>query len=228
MNFENLLAPYHIRVGHNDLAIETARPQQRRIEHVGPVRCRNQNDPLIGLEAIHLDQQLIERLLALVIATAKPGAAVTAYGIDLIDEDDAGRVLLRLLEHVAHARSAHAHEHLDEIRARNGEEGNVGFARDCARQQRLAGSGRPHQQHAARNASAQPLEFSGIAQELDNLLQILLRLIDPSHVLERDAAVRFGQKFGPALAEPERLAARSLHLSGKENPHPDERDERKP
>ena len=125
-------------------------------------------------------------------------------------------------------RRADADEHLDKIRARNREEGNVGFARDCARQQRLAGSRRPHQQHAAWNAPAQTLEFSGIAQEFDNLLEILLRFVDARHVLERDAAVRFGQKLGPALAEPERLAARSLHLPGEEYPNADERDERKP
>ena len=38
-------------------------------------------------------------------------------GVDLIDEDDAGGVLFRLLEHVAHARGADADEHFYEIGA---------------------------------------------------------------------------------------------------------------
>ena len=60
--------------------------------------------PSLRLEAVHLDEQLVQRLLALVVAAAEAGAAVTADGVDLVDEDDAGRVLLALLEQVAHAR----------------------------------------------------------------------------------------------------------------------------
>jgi hypothetical protein len=52
---------------------------------------------------------------------------VTADGVDLVDEHDAGRVLLALLEQVADARRADADEHLDEVRAADREERNVGF-----------------------------------------------------------------------------------------------------
>ncbi len=212
VNLEDLLAADHVGIGHDHLAVEAAGSQQRGVEHIRPIGRGDQNDAFVGLEAVHLDQQLIERLLALVVAAAEAGATVAADRIDLVDEDDAGRILLGLLEHVAHARGAHADEHLDEVRARNGEERYVGLARDRAREQCLAGSGRPHQQHAARNAPAEPLEFSGIAQELDDLLQILLGLVDARDVLEGDAAVRLGQKLGAALAEAECLAARALHL----------------
>src|SRR2546430_2397621 len=82
-----------------------------------------------------------------------------ADGIDFIDEDDAGRILLGLLEHVAHARRADADEHLDEIGTRNREERHVGFAGDGAGEQGLAGARRADQQHAFRDAAAQPLEF---------------------------------------------------------------------
>src|SRR4029078_12442809 len=88
------------------------------------------DDALVGLEAVHLDQQLVERLLTLVVAPAEAGAAMAADRVDFVDEDDAGRVLLVLLEHVAHARGADADEHLDKVRARNREERHVGFARD--------------------------------------------------------------------------------------------------
>ena len=60
------------------------------------------------------------------------GAAMTADRVDFVDEDDARRVLLGLLEHVAHAAGAHAHEHLDEVRSRNREERHVRFTRDGA------------------------------------------------------------------------------------------------
>jgi hypothetical protein len=73
----------------NDLAVEAARPEKRRVEHVGPVRRGEQDDAVVGFEAVHLDQQLIERLLALVVPAAQPRAAMAADGIDLVDEDDA-------------------------------------------------------------------------------------------------------------------------------------------
>ena len=228
VHFQDLLAADHVRIRHHDLAVETARAQQRRIEHVGPVGGGDQNDAFIGLEAVHLDEQLVQRLLAFVVAAAEAGAAVAADGVDLVDEDDAGRVLLGLLEHVAHAAGADADEHLDEVGARDGEERHVRLAGDGAREQRLAGAGRTDQQHAARNASAEPLEFAGVAQKFDDLLQVELGLVDARDVLESDAAVRLGQKLGRDFAEAERLAAGALHLPRQENPHADQRDERQP
>jgi hypothetical protein len=93
-----------------------------------------------GFEAVHLDQQLVERLLALVVAAAQPRAALTAHRVDFVDEDDARRMLLGLLEHVAHARRADADEHLDEVGAGNREKRHLGLAGDRLRQQRLAGA----------------------------------------------------------------------------------------
>ena len=228
VDLQDLLAADHVRVRHHDLAVEAAGAQQRRIEHVGPVGGGDQDDAFVGLEAVHLDQQLVERLLALVVAAAEAGAAMAADRVDFVDEDDAGRVLLGLLEHVAHARGADADEHLDEVGAGDGEERHVGFAGDGARDQRLAGAGRADQQHAARNLAAEPLELAGIAQELDDLLQVLLGLVDAGDVLEGDAAMRLGEQLGARLAEAHRLAAGALHLARQENPHADQRDERQP
>ena len=56
------------------------------------------------VETIHFDQNGVERLLALVMSAAgETGAALATHGVDLIKEDDAGRILLRLLEQIAHA-----------------------------------------------------------------------------------------------------------------------------
>ncbi len=148
--------------------------------------------------------------------------------VDLVDEDDAGRVLLGLLEHVAHAARADADEHFDEVGAGNGEEGHIGFAGDGARQQGLAGAGRSDQQHAARNAPAEPLESLRIAQEFDDLLQILLGLVDARDILKGDPAMRLGQKLRLRLAEAHGLAAGALHLPRQEDPHAENRDERQP
>ena len=144
---------------HVDLAVEAARAQQRGIQDVRPVGRGHHDHAEVGFEAVHLDQHLVERLLALVVAAAEAGAALAADRVDFVDEDDAGRVLLGVLEHVAHAGRAHADEHLDEVRAGDREERHLGFAGDALGQQGLAGAGRADQQQAARNAAAELLEF---------------------------------------------------------------------
>lgn len=191
MYLEDTLAADDVGVRHDDLTVETAGTQQRRIEHVGAVGGGDQDHAFIRLEAVHFDQQLVQRLLAFVIAAAETGAAMAADGIDFVDEDDAGRILLGLLEHIAHAACTDADEHFDEIGARNGEEGHIGFAGDRAGEQRLAGTRRTDEQHATRNLAAETLELLRITQEFDDFLEILLGLVDTGNVFESHAAMDY-------------------------------------
>ena len=184
--------PADVGPRNDDAAIEAARAQQRRIEHVGAVGGGDQDDALVRLEAVHLDQQLVQRLLALVVTAAQARAAVAADGVDLVDEDDAGGVLLALLEQVAHAAGADAHEHLDEVRARDREERHARLARDRAREQRLAGSRRAHHQHALGDAAAEARELLRVLEEGDDLLDLVLRLLDAGDVGERHLALVLG------------------------------------
>jgi hypothetical protein len=200
--------------------------QQRRIENVRTVGRRDQDDALVRLEAVHLDQQLVQRLLALVIATAETGAAMTADRVDFVDEDDAGRVLLGLLEHVADTACADADEHLHEVRTRDGEERHVGFAGDGTRRERLAGTGRTDQQHAARDLAAEALELLRIAQELDDLFEVLLGLVHAGDVGKGHAAMRLGQKLGLGLAEAHCAAGATLHLAHEEDPDAEDEQHR--
>ena len=137
MHCEDFLAPVDIGHGDHNLTVEPARTQQRGVKNVGAVGRRDDNDAFIGFEAIHLDQQLVERLLALVVRIAQPVATAAPDGIDFVDKQDARRVLLRLFEHVAHAAGADTDEHLDEVRTGDGEEGHARFAGDCPREQGL-------------------------------------------------------------------------------------------
>ena len=142
VDLEDLHAALAVGAVDGDLAVEAARAQQRRVEHVGTVGGRDQDDVVLGLEAVHLDEQLVERLLALVVTAAHAGAAVAADGVDLVHEDDAGAVLLGLLEEVADAAGADADEHLDEVGTGDREERHAGLAGDRAGEQRLAGARR--------------------------------------------------------------------------------------
>ena len=133
---------------------------------------------------------------------APPRRARAADRVELVDEDDRGRGLLGLLEQVAHARGADADDHLDELRRRHLEERDVRLAGDRAREQRLAGARKAAQQHAAGDPAAEPQVLVGVAEEVDDLGQLLLGLVDPGDVLERDALL--GALDAPRARAPER------------------------
>ena len=220
------LASAHVGAVDRDAAVEAAGPEDGRVEDVGAVGRRHDDDPLVGLEAVHLDEQLVQRLLALVVAAAEPCAAVPADGVDLVDEDDARRVLLALLEEVAHAAGADADEHLDEVRAGDAEERHARLARDGAGEQRLAGAGRPDHEHALGDAPAEALELLGILQERDDLLDLVLGLVDAGDVRERHLVLRVAEHPRLALAEAHGLAAAGLDLAHEQEEHDPDEDHR--
>ena len=141
--------------------VEAAGTQEGRVEHVGPVGG-GQHDHRFGLlKAVHLAQDLVERLFALVVSAAKAGTPLAADRVDFVDEQDAGGAFLGRAKQVADAGGPHADEHLNEFGAVNREEGDARLAGDGPREQRLARSRRAHQQHAFGNLRPEPLEFPG-------------------------------------------------------------------
>src|SRR4051794_19240648 len=101
MHAENFFAALHIGQADRDLPIKTAGPQQCWIQYIGPIGCCDDDHAFLGVEAVHLDEQRVQCLLALVMTAAESVSAMTAHGIDLVDENEAWRRLLTLLEHVA-------------------------------------------------------------------------------------------------------------------------------
>ena len=134
------------------------------------------------VEAVHLHEDLVEGLLALVVAATEAGAALAADGVDFVDEDDAGSILLRLVEEVADAARADADEHLDELRAGDAEERHARFARNSAREKRLTGTRRAHEQHALGDARAEGGELLRVLEELDDFGELFLRFIDAGDI----------------------------------------------
>src|SRR5215210_3169671 len=226
VHLENLATTVAVGPVDDDLPVEAARAEQGGIEDVGPVRGRDQDDVVLQLEPVHLDEELVQRLLALVVAAAEAGAAMAADRVDLVHEDDARRRLLRLLEQVADTRGADADEHLDEVRAGDREERHARFARDRAREQRLTGAGRPVEQHALGNARAERLELLGILEELLDLLELLDRLVHAGHVLEADLGRVGRHPLRTRLAEAHHLRAAALHLVHQEDPEAEQEHER--
>ena len=177
VDLEDLLAALDVGQAHIHLAVKAAGTQQGLVQDVGAVGGRHDDDAVVGLEAVHLDQQLVQSLLALVVAAAQAGAALAAHGVDLVNEDDAGHGLFGLVEQVADTGRAHAHVHLNKVGAGNGVEGHPGLAGAGAGQQGLAGARRAHQQHAVGDARPQRVELFGALEELDDLFQLFFFLV---------------------------------------------------
>ncbi len=116
---QDLLAPAAVRRCDEDLAVEAARAQQRRVELLQQVRGGDHDDVAARVEAVELDEQLVERL---VLLARDVGAAAAADRVELVDEDDRRRLLARDLEEAPDPRGAEPGEHLDERGGRLREE----------------------------------------------------------------------------------------------------------
>ena len=141
------------------------------------------------------------------MSAAQTRAALTANRIDLIDEYDRRRVLLGLLEQVAHARCADADIQLDEIRAGDRQEGHARLARDSARNQGFTGARGTDQQHALGDARADLHELLRVFEEFNDLLQLGLFLIRTSYIVEGDLALIVLREPRARLAELHRARA---------------------
>ena len=187
---EYLLALLDIGQADLDLTVETPGTHQCLVEYVGTVGRGENDDTRICLEAVHLGQQLVEGILTFVV-TRESGilAAGASYGVNLVDEDDAGSLLLGLLEEVTHARSAHADEHLDEIRSRYREERYVCLTGNGLCKKGLSRTRGAYQKRSLGDLGSQLTVFVGLLEEVDYLHDLDLGLLQTCNILEGDAFV---------------------------------------
>jgi hypothetical protein len=98
VHFQNLNASFDIRYIDSDLAIKPTRAEKSGIQNVSAIRCRDNDNTSVTFETVHFSEQLIEGLLALVIAPANTSSTGSTNGIDLIDENYARSIFFCLLE----------------------------------------------------------------------------------------------------------------------------------
>src|SRR5262249_48728121 len=149
-------------------------------EVLEPVRRAHDDDLRALLEAVELDEQLVESLVLLAVESVT--GARRADGVELVDEDDRGRVLPRFLEQLANSRGAEPGEHLDERGGALQVEARSRFARDRLGEERLPGPRRSVEKDSLRNTRAELLEPPRVPQEVDDLSELLLRLLEPRDV----------------------------------------------
>jgi hypothetical protein len=191
---QNLAPPLRGWQADRDLTREAPRAKQRRIEDIRAVRCRHDDNVVGARESVHSDEQLVERLLALgvsVMVTTSPADCV-----DLVDEDHRRRVGRRVLEQIAHSARADADELLDELRGARSVEGDACLAGQRAREHRLPGPRRPGGEQSRRHTCAHEREHLGRAKELDDLGELLDRLVASGDVGETRLGCRRRREFG--------------------------------
>jgi hypothetical protein len=179
MHPQDLVAPLKARPIHRNLAVEAARTQESRIQHIRAVGGGNHDNAGVALKAVHLGEQLVQGLLAFVVAPANAGPPLPAHRVDLVDEDDAGRILLGLLEEIPHARGAHPDKHFHKLRAGQAKERHSCLAGNGLGQKGFARPRRPHQQHAFGDLGPNSGEALRLLQEGNHLLQFFFGFFNP-------------------------------------------------
>ena len=228
VHLQNAQAARQVRTVDDDLTVETTRTKKGGVQHVRTVRRRDDDDPRVLLEAVHFHQQLVQRLLALIVSATKAGTAVTSHGIDLVDEHDARGLALGLFEEVTYAARANTDKHFYEVGTGDREEGHAGLTGHGTGKQRLTGTRRAQQKHTFGDLTAKAGELRWVTQEVDDLPQLILGLIGTGHILEGHRSLSLRQHPCTALAEREdvlRSTAAHLHAArqdeeGYEEQHP--------
>ena len=117
---QDLLAAGEVGRCDDHLPVEAAGTEKRRVEILKAVRGAHHDHLGRLVEAVQLDEQLVESLVVLAVEAA--AGASRAHGVELVDEDDRGRVPPRLFEELPDPGGAEAGEHLDEGRGALGVE----------------------------------------------------------------------------------------------------------
>ena len=150
---------------YGNLTVKPARTEQGRVEDIRTVRRRNGDNPFIGAEPIHFDQQLVQCLFPFIMSPAKTGATLAAYGIDFINEHDAGSIFFSLGKQITHTGRTDTDEHFDKVRATDTEKRYACFPGHSPGKQCLTCPRRAKQKDAFRDFSSDIVIFAGIAQE---------------------------------------------------------------
>ena len=228
MHLENGDAALEVRPLDDDAAVEAPRTKQCLVEDLRPV-CRADDDDSLGrIETVHLGKQLVERLLPLLVTAAVLIVTAAADGINLIDEDDAGRILCGLAEQIADTGRADADVQLDEVRTGQGIKRHMRLSGNCPGEQSFAGAGRAHEKAALRQLRTDRSIFLRVVKEVDDFDKRLLRLILARDIVKSDPGVLLDVFLGRALADAYDTPAASIHAAENErekHPEDNERDD---
>ena len=126
------------------MAIKSSRTQERLVQDIDTVGRSEHDHCLVPIKTIQFHQQLIERLISLVV-TGYPHRTLATHSVNFVDKNNAGRGLARLVEKVAHPARTHPNKHLDKFRSAHAEERHSSLTSYRFCQQRFTGSWRANE-----------------------------------------------------------------------------------
>ena len=176
-------AAAHPRVGQGQLdhEVEPSRPQERRVDGLGPPGRRHHEHARRLHEVVQLDAELTDRAVALPLSD---GLAARRQGVELVEEDHAGRDLLGALECLANASFRFAPPAGGERCRVDRDEMEAARPGERVGDERLARPRGASHQDAARQKSPPRAERPGQpGRELDQGLKLLLHLVEPGNVV---------------------------------------------
>ena len=167
-------------------AVEPPRPEQRGIEDLGAVRRGDHDHGRARVEPVHLGEELVECLLALVVAAddpLRPRALPTASSSSMNTMQGA---FSRACEKRSRTRAApDADEHLHELRSAELKNGTPASPATARASNVLPVPGGPTSSTPLGHPPAELLVALGRFEEVDDLAELRLRLVVAGDIAER-------------------------------------------
>ena len=176
-------------VGHGDVneLVETAGSHEGSVDDVGAVGSANDEDVLLGTDAVHLGKELVHDTVGGTAAISRATTTLLGDGIELVEEEDAGGGLAGLLEDVTDIGLGLTEPHGEELGALDGDEVGLALVGNGLGHEGLTATGRAVEQHALGGAHAELLELLGMLDGvLDQLLEVALDLLETTNVVPGD------------------------------------------
>mmetsp|Transcript_25403 Transcript_25403/g.61188 ORF Transcript_25403/g.61188 Transcript_25403/m.61188 type:complete len:296 (-) Transcript_25403:1868-2755(-) len=166
-----------------NLPVQAPRAKEGRVQDVDAVGGSDDLNANVGGEAVELVEKLEHCALDLPLP---PRGRVVPFGtdrVDLVNEDNRRRALVRELEHLPHQLGAVPQVLLDELRTHNAQEGRRRLVRNRLGEERLACAGGSVQDDALGRLDANVLVELGVCHgQLDGLFDLLDLRFQPSNV----------------------------------------------
>ena len=157
-----------------NLAIDATGTEQGRVKDVDAVGGHDDLDVLRSLEAVQLVEQLEHGALHFGVTAAAGLDPGRSDGVDLVHEDDGGRVLAGHDEQLADHPGSFSDELLDQLGSGDPDECALGVVGDGASQERLSSSGRSVEENSLGLGDAQGVEELWMFdRKFDDLLDLL-------------------------------------------------------
>ena len=120
------------------------------------------------------------------MSPSQSGSALSAYGINLIDEDNTGCGLFRFCKQVTHTAGTYPDKHFYKLRSRDVEERGVCLAGNGASEKSFTGSGRPHQQNTFRDLCSDIRKLFWMLQKVDEFRDFFFYLFCTGNIFKGD------------------------------------------